>query len=63
MSANLAKTLLAPIALTITAGVMIASVTVTNAVAAEPPAPTQNVSRVAVENAVQLAIDSATAKR
>jgi hypothetical protein len=59
----LAKILLAPLALTITALVITASATISNAVAPEPPAPTKKVSRVAVENAVQLAIDSATAKR
>lgn len=57
------RILLAPLALIVAALVMTAAATITNAVTPEPPTTTKNVSRVAVENAVQLAIDSATAKR
>lgn len=60
---KLAKILLGPIALMIAAIVMTVTATISSAVTPEPPTPTKNVSRVAVENAVQLAIDSATAKR
>jgi hypothetical protein len=63
MTATFAKLALAPVALLIAAGVMTASANVSNAVAPEPPTTDQNVSRVAVENAVQLALDSATTKR
>lgn len=60
---TLARILLAPIALIIAAIVITISANISSAVTPEPPTSTKNVSRAAVENAVQLAIDSATAKR